>query len=189
VPKLTIRERWRLSWELTWPLALMDAAVVVAIHGIIAAKGEALDSIWAVAAFFLASPWVVQRALARRYGAWIVVVRSGPNVRPRLNYSESFKVMWLLAWRILPLALVAALAISGLLLVLRIPTTVVDTQDPLANALGLSVLDSVASLLLSPLLIEGMLRKHYRGFRLELQEFTTPPGRFLKPRKKQRQPR
>jgi hypothetical protein len=97
--------------------------------------------------------------------------------------------MWLLAWRILPLALVAALAISGLLLVLRIPTTVVDTQDPLANALGLSVLDSVASLLLSPLLIEGMLRKHYRGFRLELQEFTTPPGRFLKPRKKQRQPR
>ena len=182
--KLPFRERWRMSWELTWPLALLDAAVVVVIHGVIEARSETLDSIWAVAAFFLASPWVVQRALARRYGARNVVVRTRDEERPRLNYTESFKVMWLLAWRTLPLALLAALAISGLLRLLRVPITVIDTQDPLANALGLSVVDSVAGLVLTPLLIPGMLRKKYRGFRLELKEFIPPPKPATKPRKK-----
>jgi hypothetical protein len=183
VNRLTFRERWRMSWELTWPLALMDAAVMVAIHGVIEAQGETLDSIWAVVAFLAASPWVVHRALARRYGAWDIIVRSGEQERARLNYTESFKAMWLLAWRTLPLALLAALAISALLRLLRIPTSVIDTQDPLANALGLSIVDSVASLVLTPFLIPGMLRKKYRGFRLELKEFVPPPP-VKKPRKR-----
>jgi hypothetical protein len=182
VIKLPFRERWRMSWELTWPLALMDAAVMVVIHGMIEARGETLDSIWAVVAFFVASPWVVQRALARRYGSWNIVMTRGGEER-RMGYQESFKVMWLLAWRTLPLALLAALAISGLLHLLRIPTTAIDTQDPLVNALGLSVVDSVASLVLSPFLIPGMLRKKYRGFRLELKEFVAPKP-ATKPRKR-----
>jgi hypothetical protein len=49
-----------------------------------------------------------------------------------------------------------------------------ETLDPLENALGLSVVDSLASLVLTPLLIPGMLRKKYRGFRLELKEFVPP---------------
>ncbi len=183
VARLTFRERWRMSWELTWPLALVDAAVMVLIHGVIEARGEMLDSIWALAAFFIVSPWIVQRALARRYGAWTVVARSGERERARLNYQESFKVMWLLAWRTLPLALLAALAISGLLRLLRIPTTAIDTQDRLANALGLNVVDLVRSLVLTPFLLPGMLRKKYRGFRLELKEFVAPKP-VTKPRRK-----
>jgi hypothetical protein len=174
VPNLTFRERFQMSWELTWPLALLDAAVVVVIHGVIDARGETLDSIWALVAFFGVSPWVVQRALALRYGAWNVVVKRLGTERAGLKYQESLKVMWLLAWRTLPLALLAALGISALLRLMRIPTAVIDTQDPLANALGLSIVDSLASLLLSPFLIPGMLRKHYRGFRLELKEFVQP---------------
>jgi hypothetical protein len=188
VPKLTFRERLRLSWELTWPLALLDAAVVVVIHGVIEPQSETLDSIWALIAFFAVSPWVVQRALARRCGAWnIVVVTRLGEARARLRYQESLKVMWLLAWRTLPLALAAALAISALLRLLRIPTSVIDTQDPLANALGLSIVDSAASMILSPFLIPGMLRKKYRGFRLELKEIAAPqPVRQL-PKKQRRQ--
>ena len=163
-----------MSWELTWPLALLDAAVVVLIHGVIEARGEALDSSWAVVDFFIASPWIVRRALARRYGVWNIIVKRRGEEHPRLNYQESLKVMWLLSWRILPLALLAALAISAILRLLRIPTSVIDPQDPLANALGLSVVFSLASLVLTPLLIYGMLHKHYRGFRLELKEFIPP---------------
>jgi len=179
---LSFRERLHLSWELTWPLALLDAAVVVVIHGVIEARGETLDSIWALVAFFGVSPWVVQRALARRYGKWNIVVKHRGEETPRLKYQESLKVVWLLTWRVLPLALLAALVISGLLRLLRIPIAAIDTQDPLANALGLSVVDAVASLAFYPLLIFGMLRKHYRGFRLELKEFVPP--RYAKPARK-----
>lgn len=174
MPNLSFRERFQMSWELTWPLALIDAAVVVVIHGVIEARGETLDSIWAVVDFFAVSPWVIRRALARRYGVWDIVVKHRGEEQPRLKYQESLKVMWLLSWRILPLALLAALAISAVLRLLRVPTAVIDTQDPLANALGLSVVFSLASLVLTPLLIFGMLRKHYRGFRLELKEFIPP---------------
>jgi hypothetical protein len=141
---------------------------------VIVAQGETLDSIWALVAFFAVAPWVVKRALARRYGAWSIAVLRDGDDRPRLKYQESLKVMWLLTWRTLPLVLVAALAISAIIRVLKIPTTTMETLDPLENALGLSVVDSLASLVLTPLLIPGMLRKKYRGFRLELKEFVPP---------------
>ena len=165
---MPLRDRIRLSWELCWPLALIDAAVVLVIHGPLDARDETLDSIWAIVAFFVVSPWVVRRALARRYrGHKIGVLRAGAAV-PSLTYQESLKVMWLLAWRTLILLLAAVLIVSALLRVAGIGTRAFSTSDPLLNALGLSFIDSLGGLVLTPILVPGMLRKRYRGFRLEM---------------------
>jgi hypothetical protein len=158
-----------MAWELTWPLTLMDLVVVVLIHGVLIVEGEALDSVWAVVVFFMASPWVVRRALAREYGSSRIVVVRGGEQHTRLNYQESLKVMWLLSWRALPLILVVFLAVSGILRLAGISGSNFSINDPLENALGLSTMDALSNLLLSPLLIPGMMRKRYRGFHLELK--------------------
>jgi hypothetical protein len=167
--KLTFRDRFRLTWELTWPLALLDLGVVVLIHGAFDAKGEVPDSVWALIAFFGVSPWVVRRALERSYAGWHVVAVGRGVASRRLGYQQSFKVMWLLAWRSIPLALLALLVVSALFRVtgLKLPQGSLD--DPLANAFGLSMIDTVSSLVLYPLLIPGMLKKRYRGFHLEVR--------------------
>ena len=97
---LTYRDRLRMAWELTWPMALIDLAVVICLHGFLNVQSESADSIWAVAAFFGVSPWVVRRGLNLKYGRL--------RVRPRLTYQQSLKVMWLLGWRTLALSLVCA---------------------------------------------------------------------------------
>ena len=158
-----------MAWELTWPLTLIDLVVVVLIHGVLIVEGEALDSIWAVAAFFVVSPWVVRRALARAYGPARVVVIRGGEEQAKLSYQESLKVMWLLAWRALPLMLAALLVISLALRVAGIKGSNFSIDDPLENALGLSTIDALSSLLFSPFLVPGMMRKRYRGFHLDLK--------------------
>jgi hypothetical protein len=192
VPKPTFRERVRLAWELTWPVSLIDLLVVLAIHGVLEAQGETLDSIWAVAVFFVVFPWVVRRGLALVYArsdaSWrIVVMRSGAE-RPRLSYQESLKVMWLLAWRPLVPSLVALLAISGILRLARVDAhnflDSFSSNDPLANALGLSVIDALTSMVFLPFVIPGMLRKRYRGFRLETREVSKPIIKVPKGRQK-----
>lgn len=164
-----------MAWELTWPLALMDLAVVALIHGVLQDPGQTLDSIWAIAAFFVAAPWVVRRALGRSYGIWLIAVQRSTQRRGGLTYQESLRVMWLLAWRVLPLLLGALLAISGALRLAGVSTRALAAQGPLANALGLSAVDAVSSLMFYPLLIPGMLRKRFRGFHLELQAAPRPP--------------
>jgi hypothetical protein len=188
VPKPTFRERLRMAWELTWPVSLMDLLVVLAIHGVLEAQGETLDSIWAVAVFFVVFPGVVRRALARPYGVWRIVVVRGGEERPRLSYQQSLKVMWLLSWRPLIPSLVALLLISGTLRLARVDThAFVDSfssNDPLTNALGLSLIDAISSMLFLPFVIPGMLRKRYRGFRLEVREVPVPPIKVSKGRQK-----
>ena len=171
-----------MTWELSWPLAALDLGAMLLIHGLIDARGEALDSAWAVAAFFIASPWVVRRALARRYGGCRVAVVTGAGDRARLQYQQSLKVMWLLAWRSSLVGLAALLLVSGVLRLVGISTRDLATPGPLVNALGLSAVDALTSLLLFPFLIPGMLRKRYRGFHLEWRPVTEPqPQKFTAP--------
>jgi hypothetical protein len=181
-----------MAWELTWPVSLMDLLVVLAIHGVLEAQGETLDSIWAVAVFFVLFPWVVRRALAREYarpgGAWRVVVMRSGEERPRLSYQQSLKVMWLLSWRPLVPSLVALLVISGTLRLARVDThnflDSISSNDPLSNALGLSFVDALTSMVFLPFVIPGMLRKRYRGFRLETREVSKPLIKVPKGRQK-----
>lgn len=168
--KLTFRERLGLAWELTWPLALLDLGVVVLLHGALDVQGEVADTVWAFVAFFAVGPWVVQRGLRRgSAGKQVVAVVRG-SAAARLNYQQSFKVMWLLAWRTLPLTFLALLAISGLfrLTGAKLPQNA-SLDDPLVSQVGLSLVDLVSSLVLYPLLIPGMLKKRYKGFHLEVR--------------------
>jgi len=166
--RLSYGGRLRLAWELTWPLALMDLAVVLAIHGMFEARDETLDSAWAVVAFFIASPWVIRRAFRRVYQGMRIEVERGENRAP-LRYQESLKVMWLLAWRSMMLGLGALLLVSLALRVLGVSTRRFTVESPLGNALGLSAVDAVTSLVFTPLLVPAMLRKRYKGFRLALE--------------------
>lgn len=169
--RLTLRQRLIMTWEMTWPLALLDLAVVIVLHGMIEVQGEAADSIWAVLEFFAISPWVVRRALKRSYGAQRVAVLHHAEEGPALTYQESLKVMWLIAWRSTVLSLLGLLVISLLLRVAAPNATHnFNTDDPYKNALGLSAVDTIASLVFTPLLIPGMLRKRFRGFHLEVRE-------------------
>ncbi len=163
--KLAYRERLRMAWELTWPMALIDLTVVVFLHGFLEVQGESADSIWAVAAFFAVSPWVVRRGLNLKYGRW--------RVRPRLSYQQSLKVMWLLGWRTLALSLAALVPISLALRALHLDANLTG-ENPLVNNVGLSVADGLSSLVFYPFLVTAMLRKRYRGFRLELVEEAPP---------------
>jgi len=165
VPTLPFRERVRLAWELTWPLALMDLTVVVIIHGILDAPGETLDSIWAVVAFFVASPWVIRRAFKLRG-----IEANRAKETGRLVYQESLKVMWLLVWRSTVLMLLTMVALSGVLRLTGFNARDLAPQGPLENAMGLSALDAMVSLVFTPFLVPGMLRKRYRGFRLVRNE-------------------
>lgn len=171
---LSFRERWRMAWEMTWPLAVLDVAVVLVIHGVMDTQTETLDSVWAVIGFFVASPWVVRRALALTYDKMRIAVvpnraLSSGGDRSRLTYQQSLKVMWLLAWRSTVLALVGIFVLSALLRLVGIKARDLPAQGPLANALGLSAVDVVTSLVFFPLLIPGMVRKKYRDFHLELR--------------------
>jgi hypothetical protein len=175
--KLTYRDRLRMAWELTWPMALIDLTVVICLHGFLNVQGESADSIWAVAAFFGVSPWVVRRGLNLKYGRL--------RVRPRLSYQQSLKVMWLLGWRTLALSLVALVPISLLLRTLHLDANL-SGENPLVNNVGLSVADAASSMVFYPFLISAMLRKRYRGFQLGLVEEVEPvpvPQRKKKVRK------
>jgi len=171
--KLTFRDRLRLAWELTWPLALIDLGVVVLIHGAFDVKSEIPDTLWALIAFFGVGPWVVRRALARRYADWRIVPVTGKIQSAHLNYQQSLKVMWLLAWRTIPVALLALLAVSALFRATgaSLPQSA-SLDDPMVNQLGLSMIDTISSLALYPLLIPGMLKKRYKGFHLEVRSLS-----------------
>ena len=164
----SFRDRLSMTWELTWPLAALDLAVVTVIHGVLDAHGETLDSVWAVAGFFVVSPWVIRRALARAYGnrQAVAITRDGEEM-PRLPYQQSLKVMWLLAWRSTVMALVALLLVSALLHWAGFAARDLPAQGPLVNALGLSLADALTSLIFFPFLIPGMLRKRFKDFHLE----------------------
>ncbi|HEY7336681.1 MAG TPA: hypothetical protein VH639_17440 [Bryobacteraceae bacterium] len=164
----SFRDRLRMTWEMTWPLAAMDCAAAIAIHGLLEVQGETPDSIWAVIGFFVASPWVVGRALALSYGprSAVAVSRDG-KARTRLTYQQSLKIVWLLAWRSTLMALAAILALSALLHLAGITARNFPALGALGNALGLSAVDAITSLVFFPFLIPGMLRKRYRDFHLE----------------------
>ncbi|MGD1094107.1 MAG: hypothetical protein ABSB35_19250 [Bryobacteraceae bacterium] len=164
------RERFRMAWEMTWPMALIDLAFVLVVHGLFEPGNETWDSVWALISFVVVWPWVIRRALRQDYGGKRVrVVRTGTSGDPgMLEYQESLKVMWLLAWRSLILLLLAGLAISLILKAAGWTSQALSTQSALVNNLGLSFVDAISDVLFFPILIPGMLRKSFRGFRLVL---------------------
>ena len=162
-----------MSWEFTWPIALIDLVFVLIVHGLIEPPGETWDSIWALVSFVAVWPWVISRAFGRDYGPWKVMAtrskNSGTKDLSPPRYQENLKIMWLLAWRSLVLLLISGFVISLLLRVIGSTSHDFSSTSPLANNLGLDAVDAVSDLVFFPLLIPGMLRKNYRGFSLVLE--------------------
>jgi hypothetical protein len=165
--KLGFQQRFRMAWEITWPMTAIDLAVLLVGHGVDDFQGETWDSLWAVASFFGVWPWVIRRAL-RREGVGVVRTAGSGQYAARLWYQESLKVMWLLEWRSTVLLLAGAFVVSGALRLAGGWHHDFSAQNALANGLGLAALDAISNLLFIPLLIPGMLRKRFRGFRLDL---------------------
>jgi hypothetical protein len=173
VKNLDYQQRLRMAWEFTWPMTLIDLVFVFVVHGLIEPSGETWDSIWAVVSFVAVWPWIIGRAFRRDYGPYrVMAMRSGTGSNKNLSppqYQENLKVMWLLAWRSLALLLIAGFLISLLLRLIGSASHDFSSTSPLVNNLGLDAVDAVSDLLFFPLLIPGMLRKHYRGFDLVLE--------------------
>jgi hypothetical protein len=91
-------------------------------------------------------------------------------VLPELTYQQSLKVMWLILWRSLVLSLAALVVVSLIFRLLGVNSFGVGEQNPLGNNLGLTAVDALTTLVFAPFIIPGMLRKRYRGFRLQLVE-------------------
>ena len=158
----SFQQRLRLAWELTWPVAAIDLAVMLVVHGVLNVTGDSFDSVWALGVILVVSPWAVRRAFGLPYGGRRIQVAPGGS----LGYSESLKVMWLLAWRSLIIVFLAILVFSALLRAFGFQSLRLPGLSPLSNAVGLSMVDSVIGLGATPFLIPGMLRKKYKGFRL-----------------------
>ena len=162
-----------MAWEFTWPLLLMDLVFVLVVHGLVEPAGETWDSIWAVVSFVTVGPWVIGRAFRREYAGYRVMAeRTEENGNRYLSppgYQENLKVMWLLAWRSLILFLIAGALLSLLMKLMGASSSDFSTTSPLLNNLGLDALDTVSNMVFFPVLIPGMLKKHYRGFELVLE--------------------
>ncbi len=174
-----------MAWEFTWPMALLDLVFVVVVHGIIEPSGETWDSIWAVISFIAVWPWIIGRAFRREYGhRRVMAARSqtgGNKYASPPVYQENLKIVWLLAWRSLVLLLVAGFVISLVLKLIGGASYDFSTTNPLINNAGLDAVDILSNLIFFPLLIPGMLRKHYRGFDLVLEPagLRRPSGKKL----------
>jgi hypothetical protein len=169
---LTFPERLRFVWECLWPVLALDAARSLVFYGLLDLPSSDSDTVYQLAAFFIAGPLAVRRALRLRYPAFrIAALRGGAEFAP--GYSEAFKVYWLLGWRslvlLLPLLLALSLAMQWLAPGDLSASFAGVSSSPMANSLALALVDVLFGLLLMPWIVPGMLRKRYRDFEFEVE--------------------
>ena len=82
-------------------------------------------------------------------------------------------MMWLLNWRSNVLFLLSLFPVSILLSKLTsrplTETFAPILGSPLLSDIGLTVVETLASMVLMPFLIPGLIRKRYRGFRVHVE--------------------
>jgi hypothetical protein len=167
---LTYLERLRLTWSFTWPLLLVDVAWAVALFAAGESDNTNLEIGSELFAFFVVSPLVVRWVVSQpQRGYRFQLTHAADPHKP--TYQESFKMMWLLNWRLLALMLASLGPLSLLLRQLPQLTVVLKPviASPFFNKIGLTAVDLLASLALMPFLIPGMIRKRYQGFRVQIQ--------------------
>jgi hypothetical protein len=168
--KLSYVDRLRVAWEIIWPSTLIETAWAVLFYGLLEADYQTLEAVHLVLSFFLILPFIVRRMIRKPYpGFRLQVLRNEQDAN--IGYQESLKVMWLLSWRTLALMLLSLLPVSFVL------SKLLDRQikdlfafasgSPFANAMGLTIFDAIGNAVFLPLVIPGMLKKRYKGFRIE----------------------
>lgn len=165
---LTYRERLGLSWRLVWPIFLLEILWAVIVHLMLELHKPGIELLPEIPSLFLISPYLVRRMMAAKHpGFRLHTLRDG--VPAVMNYTESFKVLWLLMWRteIVSLLLLLLISMFARFLNVQLSTLVPSAEAaPFFNAVGLSVVLNGAGLFLMPLVMPGMFHKHYNGFRI-----------------------
>ena len=167
---LTYMERLRLTWSLTWPLLVVDVMWAVALFAAGESDNMNLEIGSELFAFFVLSPLVVRWVVSQPQPGYRFKF-THPRDPNKPTYQESFKMMWLLNWRLLALMLASLGPLSLVLKELPQLTVVLKPiiASPLFNKIGLTGIDLIASVVLMPFLIPGMIRKRYQGFRVQIQ--------------------
>ncbi len=164
---LTYRERLGLSWRLVWPIFLLEILWDFLALVILEIRSPGIEYLPGIPTLFLISPYLVRRMMAAKHpGFRLNTLRYG--VPAAMNYTESFKAMWLLMWRtqiVAMLLLLPLISLFGQLLNVQL-STLVPKDAPFFNAVGQSVVLNAAELFLMPLVMPGMFHKRYKGFRL-----------------------
>lgn len=173
---LKYRERLTLAWQLAWPAVITDLSWSFTVYVLLEIKSQGAELAYLLPYLLLVAPWLVRRMMRRSYqGFRLKTLRDG--LPAEMNYTESFKVMWLLSWRtsILTLAALFAISLFGRFLNVQLAELVPSTQDaPFVNAAGLSLLENTLALFLMPLVVPGMFAKRYEGFRVAAERITAP---------------
>lgn len=173
---LTYAERLTLAWQLTWPAVVTDVTWSFLMYILLGIKSQGAELLYLFPYLLLVAPWLVRRMVVRTYPTFrLRVFRDG--FPAEMNYTESFKVMWLLSWRTSILTLGALFGISLFLryLNVQLATLVPSSQQaPFLNAAGLSLVENSLALFLMPFVVPGMFAKHYQGFRIAAETITSP---------------
>jgi hypothetical protein len=185
---LTYRERLGLSWGLVWPIFMIEILWAVVTHLMLERHDPGIEFLPEIPSLFLISPYLIRRMMSAKHpGFRLTTLRYGePAV---MNYTESFKAMWLLMWRTEVVALLLVLLISmfARYLNVQLSTLVPSAKDaPFFNAVGTALVLNGAGLFLMPLVMPGMFHKRYQGFRItatRVEAALPAPKPKSKPRK------
>ncbi|MFN7938106.1 MAG: hypothetical protein U0R19_32555 [Bryobacteraceae bacterium] len=171
---LRYAERLGLAWQLTWPAVVTDVLWSFTVYVLLEVKTQGAELMYLIPYLLLVAPWLVRRMMRRSYpGFRLKVLRDG--FPAEINYTESFKVMWLLSWRTSILTLGALFGGSFFLRYLNVQLATLvpsSAEAPFLNAAGLSVVENTLALFLMPLVVPGMFAKHYEGFRVAAERIT-----------------
>ena len=174
---LTLGERFSLSWQLTWPLALIDIGIAFVIHVILDIHKPGAELVSEIPNLLLIAPWIVRRTMRRSHPGFRLKTLIG-GVPAQMGYTESFKVMWLLSWRTEILMILLLLVVSFFLrfVNVQLASLVPSTEEsPFISSLGLTLVLNSAALVLLPFVMPGMFSKRYQGFRITAERIAPAP--------------
>lgn len=171
---LTYVERLSLSWQLTWPAVVTDVVWSFTVYVLLEVRSQGAELLYLIPYLLLIAPWLVRRMMRRSYpGFGLRILRDG--LPAEMDFTESFKVMWLLSWRTSVLTLATLFGVSLFLrnLNVQLASLVPSSQEaPFFNAAGLSVVENTLAFFLMPLVVPGMFAKQYQGFRVRAERIT-----------------
>ena len=185
---MTYGESVRVAWLVSWRSAIIGGltgfvvGLAFAIPALLLGVSETATQVLLYClllplGFFLISPWIMRMMMRKRFrGFHLQVVPSRPRDRTRMTYRESLPVVWLLYWRFWVVGtLISGVAILPVLILAfpAFPPAMSISQYSITRYLyGAAVVVIGTSSLVFvayPLVVRMMMRKQFKGFRLEIR--------------------
>lgn len=172
---LSYREMLGMSWQLAWPSFLLYLAWTLVAQGVLDIGSGASEISFGIPYLLIIAPWLVRRMFRRSYVGFRLLAMREHEIE--MGHAESFKVMWLLNWRMLVPLMLLLLLLSSLLQFVKVDLASMvpkSSEAPILNSLGASFLETLAGLFLTPFVIPGMFAKRYDGFRIGIERLNRP---------------